>query len=304
MAITKTDICNLALSETGNEGNQITNFDTDTGKSARQCRLHYQQTLEELIRTHTWGCSKERTELCFSEILSYPSTLTVTGTGTSSDATYNYVQDLNDKPGYEASGGDSISWDGTEWRLLGTGEFWTNSSDTDNPPKCGWSTGDQGSPAPSISYSLNFDWTHEAELPSNCLRPLMFSATNETTIYYKFNDEWTIEGRTLLANYDQGYLLYLKEPTTVEMDSLFIRAFVVLLASKLAVPIAGDRKMKIDLINEFDQVIMPEARRVNGFEGYENPMVDSEWMEATMSSSDASSSWPPFQQSSYGTLKH
>jgi hypothetical protein len=222
--------------------------------------LHYQQTLEELIRTHTWGCCKKRVQTHFEFI--------TIGNTDNSDGDIDFLDLLNGYPRYQ-TGTVTASHDGDEtWTINDTGvpETWTVTSTAYNPPETGWSVGSATSDEATVAYPQPvYDWTEKFILPADCLRPLSFSATDESTIYYKFNDEWTIEGRSLLTNYDQGYLLYLKEPTIAEMDSLFIRAFVVLLASKLAVPIAGDRKMKIDLINEFDQVIMPGWLTANGW---------------------------------------
>jgi hypothetical protein len=69
------------------------------------------------------------------------------------------------------------------------------------------------------------------------------------------------------------------------MDSLFVRAFYTLLESKLAVPVAGDRDARVAALAEFEKVILPEARRVDGFEGDEQAVIDSDWIEATYSTS-------------------
>jgi hypothetical protein len=68
-------------------------------------------------------------------------------------------------------------------------------------------------------------------------------------------------------------------------------------------PITGKREIKRELYDEFLNVIMPEARRVNSFEGYEYPMADSEWMEANyISPSLLGQSLPPFAQGDYGSF--
>jgi hypothetical protein len=211
MALTKTILCNLALSKIGNERVQLADFDTDTGKIKDQCDLHYEPTLHELVRMHSWGCTKERVQLV----------------------------------------------------------------DSGNTP--------------------TFGWEYEFDLPADCLRPLFLVPTEEATSVFKPNIDWTVEGRTVLANQEDVWLLYIKEPAPADMDSLFASAFYTLLASKLAVPIAGDQQLYQTILNEFMSVVMPEARRVNAFEGKESPVIDSDWLEATfVSTGSLGSSWPPF----------
>ena len=85
------------------------------------------------------------------------------------------------------------------------------------------------------------------------------------------------------------------------MDELFIRCLYTQLAIKVAYPLTEDAKLVRMLEDEMSQVILPEARRVNSFEGYEAPSVDSEWLEASYASG-SSVSILPFSASSYGTL--
>lgn len=219
MALTKTQICNMALSKIGNERAQLTDFDTDTGKIKDQCALHYQQTLHELIRMHSFNCTKERIKL----------------------------------------------------------------TNTGNAPL--------------------FAWEQEFNLPSDCIRPIYLTNTTETERFLKPQIEWSVEERLILTNYEDVYLLYIKEPAPEDMDSLFAQAFYTLLASKLAKPIAGKEQLGMMIYQDFLNVVMPEARRVNAFEGKDSPVVDSDWLEATYTSpSGLGSSWPPFAQSSYGSF--
>lgn len=197
MALTQLTLCNLALSKIGNEGVQITHFTNDTGKAARQCRLHYTQTLNELVRMHTWNCTKFRAELVLS-----------------------------------------------------------------------------------ITDPI-FGWDYSYVLPSGCLRPVALTADSSTQRLLRFNDEWIIESNFIFSNSATAWLSYIKAPAEADMDPLFAAAFYTLLASKLAIPVMGDRDIAKDMLEEFYSVIMPEARRVNGFEGYESPVVDSEWLQAT-----------------------
>jgi hypothetical protein len=219
MPLTKTQICNMALSKIGDTRAQLIDVDTDDNSISRQCLLHYEQTLHELVRMHTWNCTKERAKLV----------------------------------------------------------------DTGNTPL--------------------FGWTYEFSLPSDCLRPLYLTPTDDSNRFLKPQIEWNVEERTIVSNHEEVWLLYIKEPAPADMDALFANAFYTLLATKLAKPIVGDSQLGMTIYNEFLSVVMPEARRVNSFEGYDAPVVDSTWLEATITSpSNLGSSWPPFSQSDYGSF--
>jgi len=217
MAQTKTSLCNLALSMIGDTRNQLTDVDTDNTVISRQCLLHYEPTLHELIRKHTWNCAKGRAELI------------------TSDAT-----------------------------------------------------------APAMG------WSREATLPTDCIRPIYLASDASMSQFWKPEIDWVVEGRTVYCNHSSAFMIYEKEPLPATMEALFARAFCVLLASKLAKPIGGNDQLTINLINQFESIDLPEARRVNGFEGSEPAVVDSEWLDATMGSESV---YRPFGESSYGSLE-
>ena len=148
-----------------------------------------------------------------------------------------------------------------------------------------------------------FGWDNSFPLPADCVRPLAFFSSSSSQRAVRESTEYVIEGRNVYTNADTAYLLYIKYLTDPnQMDELFIRALYTQLAIKLAYPLTEDHQMVRMLEDELNQVILPEARRVNSFEGHVNPSVDSEWIEATYSSSLSSNGWPPFSASSYGTL--
>jgi hypothetical protein len=62
-ALDDTKICNMALGRLG--ANTIDSFedDTDTQPEAIQCRIHYAQTRDELIRSHWWRMARARATL-------------------------------------------------------------------------------------------------------------------------------------------------------------------------------------------------------------------------------------------------
>lgn len=58
--VTKTEICNLALSKLGSDRIQLADFDNDTGQVKEQCELLFVPTLEELTRMYSWNCCTKR----------------------------------------------------------------------------------------------------------------------------------------------------------------------------------------------------------------------------------------------------
>jgi hypothetical protein len=310
MALTKTKLCNLALSKIGNERVQLSDFDTDTGKIKDQCDLHYDPTLNELVRMHKWNCVKGRTKLATTATPTDPESVTVFGAGDSSwNTDLIYVDELNSRPRYSETGGTSATkilyFTGVEWHMedeFGNADY-KESSESTTVPQTGWTTDLGTAPAPKVNLNNDYNWEYSAPLPTNCIRPLALTNTSNSERFLKPVIDWRVENGYVLTNYSDIYLLYIKAPTPSEMDSLFAQAFYTLLASKLAVPISGDRQLNQDLLIEFNSVVMPEARRVNAFEGKESPVVDSDWLEATYTSpSNLGSSWPPFAQTSYGTF--
>ena len=174
----------------------MADVDTDNTAISRQFLLHYDQTLEETVRLHTWNCTKKRDEL------------------TTSDYTEH-------------------------------------------------------------------GWEKQATIPADCVRLIALTNTDSFYRWLVPNVEWTVEGSLILSNDSDNYLLYQAVPTVANMDALFAKAFYYMLAIKVAVPISGDRQIRQELMLELERVILPEARRVNGFEGYESNVIDSEWLEAT-----------------------
>jgi len=292
---TKTEICNFALSLIGNERNQLSDFTTDTGKIKDQCDLHYDQTLEELCRMHTWNCCKKRDQLVE----------TVTLITDSNDVEYTYNATENGKAQFSNAADDKrIRYNST----TSAWEYGTYSSPTftkvddvsstaDIPPTTGWDTG-----ITSLTLTYDFGWEKEYILPSDCLRPVFLTNTTESQRFLQPMIDWAVEVDRILANYSPVYLLYIKTPLPAEMDTLFLKAFYHLLASKLAIPIAGDEDMSGRILDKFNNFVIPEARRINAFEGKKSPTVDSEWLESTYTSpSNLGSSWPPFGSSTWVT---
>lgn len=55
MAVSETQICNMALTELG--AGKISNYLEDTSEKAVNCRLFYEPTVDEVLRSHEWNCA-------------------------------------------------------------------------------------------------------------------------------------------------------------------------------------------------------------------------------------------------------
>lgn len=65
LALSKTDICNGALSLVGQE--PLTDMDTDESEEADQCRIHYERTRNQLLESYPWKFAQATTALTQDE---------------------------------------------------------------------------------------------------------------------------------------------------------------------------------------------------------------------------------------------
>jgi len=148
-------------------------------------------------------------------------------------------------------------------------------------------------------------WDYTATIPTGSLRVIALATSSTSTRLLVPNSEWVVENGNIRTNHEDPYILYMKEPEPANMDSLFSQALYTLLASKLAVPVMGDGgyDVKRALLDEFLNMIMPEARRVDGFEENLDDQIYSDYLSATFDSTSGANSWPPFASGiDYGTF--
>ncbi len=132
------------------------------------------------------------------------------------------------------------------------------------------------------STTPTFGFSYQFNLPADCLKPLEVSPEQREWRSLRLNTEWFIEGRCVLSNFDQLYMLYVSTMDDLSnADPLFISALYTNLAIKLCYPLTENRLLVKDLMDEYMNMIMPEAKRANTVEGNAFPAIDSEWLEAT-----------------------
>jgi hypothetical protein len=127
-------------------------------------------------------------------------------------------------------------------------------------------------------------WSYVYDLPTGSLRVLSCSTSAEADYWDHYKPVWALEGKQIVSNDNPLYVKYIKEPDAADMDSMFLQCLYKLLAAKLAVPVEGDSgvQKKNDLMNELLSFVLPEARRIDGFENEEdNIYKDSDWLNAS-----------------------
>jgi len=80
-----------------------------------------------------------------------------------------------------------------------------------------------------------------------------------------------------------AFAQYLAVPDEADMDMMYVSCLRTLLASKLAIPVAGDVNRKFELLKYLYEKLLPEARRANTMEGVNEPAVDESYLETPMS---------------------
>jgi hypothetical protein len=87
-----------------------------------------------------------------------------------------------------------------------------------------------------------------------------------------------------------AFVRYVKQLTdTTKFTPKLENAIATKLAMKIAIGLTGDSKMKIDLINEFERLVMPSARSVDGAQGKPRPTSNSSWLRSRQTGTQA---WP------------
>lgn len=95
------------------------------------------------------------------------------------------------------------------------------------------------------------------------------------------SDNTTI--KNIQTDVSAAFAQYLAVPDEADMDAMYVSCLRTLLASKLAIPIAGDVNRKFELLKYLYEKLLPEARRANTMEGVNEPAVDDSYLETPMS---------------------
>lgn len=121
-----------------------------------------------------------------------------------------------------------------------------------------------------------FKFKFKYQLPNDCIRVINVYDNKDA-----FDDrtKYVVEGNTILCDYDAVYLLYVHRPQDVRtLNSFLTKAVIQNLAIKLSVPMQLDQVMQNNLINEYQNVILPEARSVDTLENKYWDMEESDFL--------------------------
>lgn len=117
----------------------------------------------------------------------------------------------------------------------------------------------------ALTEAPAFGFAKQYQLPTNFIRLAKLNGVDcnddEPGDYYK------IEGKRLLTDEDTAkiqYVAYVADPN--QYDPLMVDCVVVLLASKIAVPMRQDEAMASNLRTEYERVTLPRARKTDGNE--------------------------------------
>ena len=212
VAYSKTDLCNLALSQLGSDRLQLSNFSTDTGTIKDTVNLFFPSVLEELTAMAAWN----------SCLISARLTAELTG------------------------------------------------------------------------QDPDFGYLNAYELPANCVRVYYVSAATGGGYKNKPADyEIGTHGSSRVLNTDteDPYIVYTRIPEDANntndydmMDSLFARAFYTLLAARICVSITGNSDLESALLDEFYNIVLPDALRCDAIEGKQIQQVGEDYKEVCVNS--------------------
>ncbi len=290
--MTQTDLANLALSKIGES--LIDDIEDTEDKNARKAKLHYEPTLREVLRAHFWSFAMGIAEPL---ILRRSTEVIVRINGTLSDGTNPVVF-----PELFPAGNSSLwtsdglpdvaatgAWysfvtptdnpitanaylNGSLVESFDSNDFWDGSTDLEtitlHPHSEGTGTG-----TASINLTPARDlrpWASAWTLPADFikLRKVIDAEGNKIDAY----DIRRIDGARCIVtgDYPEIFLDCVRYVDAPDEDPHFLQAFVTLLASRLARAITGNEKLESDLLAQYEQRDLVNARLADAHDSQSN----------------------------------
>jgi hypothetical protein len=231
---------NVALGYIGDY--EVTESDTSS-KQYSLCTRFYEQARDEVLVAHTWNEAIERSAVLQASVAPIH--------------TYSYKYALP----ADCLRVISIGNDTYDWQVEGDYILTDYIIEPDD-----WTTGEdyvagQYVSRNSVTYLCNASHTSA-------------TATDPVTDVVT----WTTQ------NADYGYLnlTYIKQLTTISSFSpRLYNAIAMNLAIKIATSIAGgDTKLRMQLLEEYEKLVLPQARSVDSMQGRPKPIYNSEWIRS------------------------
>lgn len=115
-----------------------------------------------------------------------------------------------------------------------------------------------------LSAAPASEWDYQYQTPNDCLRVLQVNGFEIT----EPNRTFSVEGGVVLTDCEGANIRYIARIEDANLyPPIFIEALAVKIASKLAQPITGSRDLPEALLQKYERVVVPKARRVDAFEG-------------------------------------
>ena len=139
-----------------------------------------------------------------------------------------------------------------------------------------WNSATSRASLSRLSEVPAFKFKYKYQLPNDYIR--VINVYNNTEAYDD-RTQYTVERKTILCDYDNVYLLYIARPKDVSsLDASVTNCIVQQLAIKLSVPMQLDQVMQNNLIQEFYQIILPNARSTDTLENKYWDMEESDFI--------------------------
>ena len=124
-----------------------------------------------------------------------------------------------------------------------------------------------------VSSAPAFGFDHAYQLPADWLRTVLVDDSDDG----RGGIRYAVEGRTLLADADQVYLVYVRQVTDPNaMTADFREVLAFLLAKEAAVPIAQSNTLKQDMKDELQRALRA-ARSTDAIEDFPAEMPEGSW---------------------------
>jgi len=224
------------------------------------CARYYEQARDETLRAHPWNEAKKRVILyqyTDNPIFGYDRKYAV-----SSDCLR--VLSVNDSLGADVS------------RKSPSTQAWEREGD--------YIISDAGATPPSWSSDKDY-YDGQFFSYSNTTYEVLVTHTSDTTGADAAAQiavdvaAGNIESKG--GDYRIIYVEYIWKLTDTDKFSPQLkRAITVNLASKVITGLTNDTRGKVDLINEYERLVMPQARSIDGAEGKPRPLFSSEWVRS------------------------
>lgn len=93
--------------------------------------------------------------------------------------------------------------------------------------------------------------------------------------------DWKKEGRAIYTDQETCEMVYTKRITDVnEFDPLLVEAISTQLAIRLSFPLQQTNKLRLELIEYLEKVVLPRAKIMDAGEGYVDEKGKHSWREA------------------------